>query len=390
MRLWAVFIKTWREMLRDPWSLGLTLVFAPLFILLYWVFTQGGSTAYTVLVLNQDRGAENSDGAAFNAGEQAIQAIEAVRYADDRPLLKVKRIDDLDEAEEILREREAAAFLIIPDGFSEAIASRQSGGETESATIIFGGDLTNPYYTLAATLALGAVEGYTGGAASQVPFLQFSEQPLGASLTRTEFEIYTPGILIFSVTMLIFLASMTIAREIETGTLRRLQITPLTSFDYLGGVTLALVLLGTLAVVLTFATALAVGFHSQGPLWLAALVGALTSLAIVGCGMIVACFARSVSQAFVIANFPLGLFMFFSGIIFPIQKLVIFRLGEFELGLFDILPPTHAVAALNKILTLGVGVRDVLYELIALAFLSVLYFILGVRLFQRMRLSGYA
>ena len=77
MRFWHVFVKTIREMLRDPWSVGLTLVFAPLFIVFYWLFTQGGSTAYSVLILNQDQGAILEGGKPFNAGELSLQAVNS-------------------------------------------------------------------------------------------------------------------------------------------------------------------------------------------------------------------------------------------------------------------------------------------------------------------------
>ena len=56
MRLWSVFRKSLREQLRGVWSLVLVLICAPLMVLLYWLFLGGsGSTAYDLLVLNQDR-----------------------------------------------------------------------------------------------------------------------------------------------------------------------------------------------------------------------------------------------------------------------------------------------------------------------------------------------
>ena len=55
---------------------------------------------------------------------------------------------------------------------------------------------------------------------------------------------------------------------------------------------------------------------------------------------------------------------------------------------YDFLPPTHAVAALNKILTLGAGLKDVTYELIALLLLSSLYFAIGVWCFRRVHLRS--
>jgi ABC-2 type transport system permease protein len=54
--------------------------------------------------------------------------------------------------------------------------------------------------------------------------------------------------------------------------------------------------------------------------------------------------------------------------------------------LFDSLPPTHAAVALNKVLSLGAGMDDIVYELSAMTVLSLLYFAAGVWLFRRMHL----
>jgi ABC-2 type transport system permease protein len=390
MRWWVVFLKTWREMTRDWWALGLTLVFSPLFVFGYWAFTQGGSTSYTVLVINQDQGAALVGGGILQAGKQAIQAVQAVKYADGTPLLKVARLDDLDQVDRILKDRGAVAFLVIPPDFSRTILALQAGDRSQSAHITFGGDLTNPYYTLGATLAIGAVDSYVIQATGQKPLVNYVEKALAGSAARTEFEIYTPGVMIFSVMMLIFLAAMLVAREVESGTLRRLQITRMSSFDFLGGVTLAMLSLAVLSLLITILAAVWLGFRSQGPLWAAVVVGAVASLSIIGAGLVVACFSSTVSQAFIIANFPLGLFMFFSGAIFPLPRLVLFQLAGHDVGLFDFLPPAHAVVALNKVLTLGAGLQDVSYELTALVLLSLLYFGVGVWLFQRLHMGGRA
>jgi ABC-2 type transport system permease protein len=386
MRLLTIFLKTCREMSRDLWVLSLTLAFAPIFVYIWWQFTQGGSTSYKILVINQDAGALSQSGAVLNAGEEAIQAIQDVRYADGNQLLKVKRISDRAEVDAVLKDRGATAFIIIPKEFSQTISALRNGDRSVEIQIVFGGDLSNPYYTVGATLALGAIDGYVIQATGQQPLVWYTEEPLGASAARTEFEIYVPGVMIFSEMMLIFLVAMTVAREIETGALKRLQITPMTSFDLLGGITAAMMLVGVAAVALTVATAYILGFRSQGPIWVAALVGAVTSLSIFGAGLVVACFARTVSQAFIIANFPLGLFMFFSGAIFPLPKAVLFTLGGHEIGFPDILPPTHAVVALNKVLVMGAGIKEVSFELTALLILSLVYFAIGVWLFKRMHL----
>jgi len=387
MKLWIVFTKTLREMLREPWMLGLSLAFAPFFVFLYWLFTMGGSTSYTVVVIDHDRGYTLADGRRLEAGAGVIAALNDVRYSDGSQLLKTRQVASRAEAETILRNRGGVAFVELPDDFSQKVAALQAGDRSPAGEVIFGGDLTNPYYTVGGVLALGAVDSYVMDATGQQPLVRYTEQALGTSAARTEFEVYVPGILVFAVTMMIFLAAMSVAREIEAGTLRRVQLTPTSAFDFIGGITLAQVLMGVLAVGMTFATAVALGFRSQGSLWVAVLVGALCNLSVVGMGMVVASFTRTVSQAFVVANFPLGLLMFFSGSIFPIPKPAWFSLGGHALGPYDLLPATHAVVALNKVLTLGAGLGEVWFELAALVVLSVVYFAAGVWLFQRMHLN---
>ena len=388
MRAFTVFRKTLREMSRDGWMLGLTLALAPFFVLLYYLITAGGSTTYTILTINNDAGIKLADGSMLNAGGEAVAALTSITYSDGQPLLKTRPIADFAEAEPILRDREAAAFIIIPEDFSQTLASLKNGDRSVTTQIIFGGDLSNPYYMVGVNLGITAIDGYIQQATGQQPLIGYVERALGASAARTEFETYVPGTLIFAVIMLIFLASMTVAREIETGTLRRLQLTPMTSLDYLGGVTTALVLVGTAAFVLAFVCALAVGFRSQGQIWAAILVGAVTCLSVIGLGMVVASFTRTVSQAFVVANFPMAMMMFFSGTIYPLPKIVLFTLGGHEIGLYDILPPTHAVVALNKILTLGADLSQVTFELSALVILSAVYFFIGVWMFKRFHLRS--
>jgi len=133
---------------------------------------------------------------------------------------------------------------------------------------------------------------------------------------------------------------------------------------------------------------MALGFESQGSIWVAILVGAITAIAIVGVGLIVAAFSKSVSQAFIIANFPLLFFMFFSGAIYPLPRVRLFEIGGQIIGLYDVIPATHSVVALNKILTLGVGLDGVLYELTSLVVLSILYFAIGIWFFHRRQMRA--
>ncbi|MFZ6030949.1 MAG: ABC transporter permease [Chloroflexota bacterium] len=386
-RLFSTFRKCAREQKRDLWLLGLSVAFAPLFVIIYWLMTGStGTTAYGVLLINHDEPVRMSDGTILAAGDGVAAELQAMTYQNGSPLLKLLQVDDRDEAETRLRNRQAAVLIVIPADFSATLAAFQNGDSAATTDLIFTGDLSNPYYTVAAVMAMTAADGYVSVISQDARPVALVEIPLGDSAARTEFENYVPGLFVLSVILMIFQAAMMPAREIESGVLRRLRLTRLSSFEFLAGTSLWLALISVLSVLLTFGVAYAFGFRSEGPLWIAVLVGALTSFSIIGCGLIVACFSKTVPQAFVIANFPLGFLMFLSGAAFPLPRHALFLLFGREIALADILPPTHAVIALNKIFTLGASLQDVAFELAALALLSGVYFAIGVWLFHRMQM----
>jgi ABC-2 type transport system permease protein len=387
-RLLSVLHKCAREQKRDLWVLGLSLAFAPLFVLIYWMWTGGNVTmSYAVFVINQDTGITLADGTHYNAGKDVIQAMEALTFQDGSPILRVKSISDRSDAEIQLRERKAAALVILPPDFSKVIAESQSGETVPTTDVELIGDLTNPYYTVAAVMAFTALDAYTVAATGEYRPIGMIETALGDSAARTEFELYVPGLFVLAVIMMLFQAAMMVAREIEGGKQQRLRISRLTAFELLSGISAWLVLVAILEVLITFGVAAALGFRSQGALWIAILVGVITSFSIIGVGMIVASFSKTVSQAFVIANFPFGFFMFLSGAAFPVPMGSLFTLWGHDFSFTDLLPPTHAVSALNKVFTLGAGLGEVTFELAALVALSVLYFGIGVWLFRRMHLK---
>ncbi|MCC7354575.1 MAG: hypothetical protein IT330_12580, partial [Anaerolineae bacterium] len=143
-------------------------------------------------------------------------------------------IADRAEAETRLRNRDATVLLIIPEDFSRAAQAMGRGQAIPPTMVTFIGDLSNPYYAVAAVLAGSALDQYIQAATGRESPIQVTEEPLGASAARSEFETYVPGLLVFAVVLLIFLVAMAITREVEAGTLRRLQITLMTSMDFLG------------------------------------------------------------------------------------------------------------------------------------------------------------
>jgi ABC-2 type transport system permease protein len=213
------------------------------------------------------------------------------------------------------------------------------------------------------------------------------EVALGDSAARSEFENYIPALFFYSVILVIFHAVMTPTREVESGTLKRLHLTCVNSFEHLGGIIIWLVLIAFIEAALTLVVAVMCGFLSQGSLWLVIINGTITRLSKIGAGLIVAAFSKTTSQAFVIANFPLALFMFMKGVIYPIPRTPFYTLFGHSVAIYDILPTTHAVLALYKIFTWGLGTKDIVFELAALSILSLIYFGSSVWAFQNRKMK---
>ena len=385
MRLLSVLRKCVREQKRDLWVLGLSLAFAPMFVSVYWLWTGGatGSTSYGVLIINQDEPVTLTDGRRLAAGEEIFIGLQDMAYENGSPLLRVMPEGDRAEAEKRLRNREAAILVIIPKDFSNALRLYRDGDRTVSTSVTFVGDLSNPTYTIAAVMVMTVADNYINRVTDASRPVELIEISLGSSAARSEFENYVPGVFILSVILLVFQAAMTPARDIESGALRRLRLTRLTTFEYLGGMTVWLSIVALAEMLLAFATAILFGFRSQGQIWVAILTSAITGISIIGIGLIVASFSKTVARAFVIANFPLGFLMFLTGAIYPIPQKPLFTIFGHPFTIPSLLPPTHAVTALNKIFTLGSGLGDVVFELSMLTALSLGYFFVGVWLFQR-------
>jgi len=375
MRMLAMAAKTAREQLRSPLIMILSVGFGAFFVLLVGLFyPAGGSTTYAVAVANQDAGTQ---------GASLVQALRDHRSAAGSGLLDVHEVADPAAARAEVAQRRATVFVEVPTDFSVRIAAA-TGGDAQ-VPVRFGGNQSDPTYAVAAIMVITPVDAYLQQATGRVSATALDEVWLGTSASPTEFDLYVPGVLVFAIGLTIFSAAMVLAQEVESGTVHRLARTPSGASVLLGGITLVEVALGLVAGAVALGTAVLLGFHSAGPLWLVLPIWALTSLAVTGLGLFVAAFTRTVAQAFLLANIPFGVFMFLSGTVFPVRGVPLFLVAGHEVNLLDLLPPRHAVNALTAIC--GYGSTDIGYELVMLTVLSIGYFALGVAAFRHRHLQ---
>jgi ABC-2 type transport system permease protein len=116
----------------------------------------------------------------------------------------------------------------------------------------------------------------------------------------------------------------------------------------------------------------------------------LLSLTATGLGLIAACFSRGEAEAANVGTVLMMPLVFLSGAIFPMPPVTIASVGGRAISLYDIMPTTHAAAAMRRVLIYGDPPGAVAYELVALMVLSLIYLAVGVGIYQRLRLRKQA
>jgi ABC-2 type transport system permease protein len=248
------------------------------------------------------------------------------------------------------------------------------------------GDALYPRFYRASTILESVVFRTVDRLAGRPQTVRIIEEPIFQVGPRTEYDLYAPGMILFGLLMIIPQTAMLVAREVRWGTLRRLRLTRLNAGELLGGVSLSQLVVAVAQVVLVFAAALALGFRNQGSLWLAIIIGLVVSFSAIGLGLIVACFVENDGQAINVGSTVMMILVFFSGAMYQLPPLTMFTLAGYQIGVFDLFPATHGFLALQQVLTYGVGLREILFRLVATAALSLLYFALGVFAFQRFKM----
>jgi ABC-2 type transport system permease protein len=399
MKGYHVFIKSLKEQFREVWILVLTLCFAPMFVFLYYLMSETETPVYRVILVNGDE-TRPWQGEPVNLGDSLVRHLGIFASEQQEIMLKYAEAGSRDEGIQQLTEGRGDALLVIPPDLTAAILGWFSSaipGFTPgpgpvgipSPSLELVGDITDMKYIVGAVWTEELVNQFALNAAGLQPPVSWKETALGHSGKRTAFELYVPGLMIFAVIMMMFTASATIVREPETGTIERLKISNLKAPEYLAGISLVQVLIGIVSLLLTMGTAVALGYELiPGTLGFILFTGFLTSLSMISFSLIVAAMCRSVKDVAIIGTFPLMVLMFFSGAFFPLGGGKIARFGNYTLHLNDLLSPTWAVDALNKVLVKGLPPMATLPEMAAILALTGLYLLLGIWAYRRRHMKS--
>jgi len=377
MILLSIISKSIKEQLRNYWILLLTIFLAPFFVFVYYLIIESSEPQYDLLLLNNDQEIVYYE-KEINFGETLISYFREVNNYSISIPLKIKITADREDAISRLKTHKSDALIVIPENFSKKIINNANDIEIE-----FIGDLTNLNYMISAVWANEIISSFLAEISDIPKQFIVKENSLGISGKVDDFQLSVPGLLILSIIMLMFSASMAIISEVENKTMLRLKLSKLRAWEYLFGVGIVQIIVGVIAIFLTLIVAVAMGFDLQGSLMTLTLIAILTSISIVAFSLIIAALTKTANEILIVGNFPLLFFMFFTGAAFPMKAKTLFHVLGYPVSFQGLMSPTHAISALNKIMIMNMEFSAVIGELIAIFMITFVYFIIGIWVFQK-------
>ena len=390
----SVAVKTFKELVRQRRTLMFTIAFPVVFMLIFGlVFGHGEATTYKIAVQNEDEGP---------LGAKFVDGLGGLTYTDGKPLVAVLNVTDAVAARHDLSDRNVDLVLRVPKNFTQGLTPPPTNPQTNPLPV--GGqqptqrapppgsqldvtiDAGSPTSQAASQILDSYTQAFAARASGQPPLVTRSLDSV-TSQDLTPFDFIAPGLLVYAVLMMAPQAAALLAHESETRSLERLKLSRVRTFELLLGVSLAQLALGVVAVAASMGVAVALGFHPQGNLLVGLAVALVAATSTIGVGMVIAAFAKTrddAANAGALFAVPAS---FLSGAFFAIPPVNLLTVGGVAIGLYDVLPSTHAVKALRSILTLGQPLEEQVGELLVLVVLAALFFAVGAWLFtwRRMR-----
>jgi ABC-2 type transport system permease protein len=386
-RLLSVARKSLLELVREPQLLAMVLVFPLTLVVIYQVAfgrDHGGlSQVLHLQVLDEDAGT-TVFGVGWNSGRQLREELRSLTVAE-RPVFHLEQVHDPDLAAIAVAERRVTGQLQVPAEFSHAIAY---GTQAEPVAVGLHGDSASGTYAMATCFLeplLGELARRTsGGQREGTVAWEF----IGGEEKISDFDAGVPGLLVFGMLLLVVTTATALVREQVAGTLQRLRMTHLRAADLPLGVGASQAVVAAVQLPLVFALAWAFGFRCAGSLVLAMGIVLLLGVGVIGLGLCVAAVAHDDGQATYLGALTAVPMAFLSGSLVPMPQLVVARIGAVDIGLFDLLPASHAVEALRGVMVHGASLHAVQYELAALGTLSSLLLGVGAAAYARTRMRG--
>ncbi len=443
----SLAIKALKQTIRDRRSLFFLLLFPVVFMVIF-AFAFGspsslgtGTAPHEIAVINLDQGATvstNNTTQHINDGASFTQLLENITYAQtDTHMFNLNNVSS-DQAQTMLKGRALDAVITIPENFSQAVislANASARAETTSdiglrvingstaqlpvnttlpkqsnvtAQVIVEGDTGSSAFGAAQGLIFNILEQYKSQiqatairqvdatlaqnqsqSNASIDYISAAVQPLTGARSLTLFDYQAPGLIVFALLMQVSSVAQDLTRESDRGTLGRLKLSNMRSFDLLFGTLLTWIIIAVAQILLLLGVAVALGFEWSGganSIGLAVLVGIIGGIASISLGLLLAAFTtneRQAAQLGVLIAVPVS---FLTGAFFPLPNEILGTAFGTTFQVYDLLPWTQVADALRQILIYGSGFGAVAVYVGFAIVLTAILFVVGVISYSRVRL----
>jgi ABC-2 type transport system permease protein len=366
-RLMAVFVKEFRQMLRDRLTFAMAIGVPILQLVLFGYAINTDPKGLPTAIVSADAGplARSLSAALQNTGY--FKVIHT--GAGER------------EAERLLEDGDVQFMVVIPHDFTRALL------RGEKPAVLVSVDATDPSASGNAIAALGSVA--TQALAHDLRGTLAALQPGAAPYELRVHRRYNPeglsrynivpGLIGTILTMtMVMLTGLAMTRERERGTMENLLATPVRPFEVMAGKIAPYVVIGYVQLgVILAAAALLFEVPMEGSLWLLLAMIGVFMLANLAVGFTFSTLARNQLQAMQMTFFFFLPSMLLSGFMFPFRGM-----PPWAQVVGEVLPLTHFLRIVRAIMLKGHDAAHVLPELWPLlAFL----FVAGVVALKRYR-----
>lgn len=419
MKFISVAIKDFKELIRDRRGLFMILLFPMFFMIIFGIAFGGMGTSnetHNLAVVNLDEGAKmpltNED---VNFGDNLTEIFRDSEYEDsDVKLFNVINTSE-SSANNLIQLKEADAMIIIPKNFSQTIVDKMEDSITAQTTgttsnnsnndtlnLIISGDSSSMGFAVSQVVLIKIIGEYqdnlvasiqsqtSGSSAEPLKLFEGDVESVSGTESFSQFDFLAPGMMLFAILLLATTVAASLTKEVEKGTLARLRISKMRSFDMLFGALIPWSIVAAIQVLILLTVALIMGFNWQGGLnsiVLAMFIGVIGGIGSIALGMIIASFAKNDTQAFNLGIMVVVPTSFVVGAFFQLPQVVVGEIMGRSFQIYDILPWTHILNALKSVLIYGNGLSAITYDLAWSAVLTAIIFIIGMGLFSRFRLS---
>jgi ABC-2 type transport system permease protein len=357
MRAWGIGKRNLKELYRDRVAVGFLLGMPLAFILIFsFAFGGQGSSSVSLGIVDEDR---SQISAAF------IGALESTGALD----IESPVFSERSEAENELNTGELPAYLLIPQGFGEALEGRQD------VDLSLAYNETDPMLPQRIMPVVREASLQFLGIA--VPLnVELSEK--AAEVEDAYVNFLVPGMAVFGLMILITSVGGIMVRDRVMRFLSRLMTTPARPKDFIFGYTVPFIPVIIVSILIYLGVGILMGLTIVGNFGLAFLVLFIMGICCMGIGMVVGTLARTEDQA---SGAPWLFIMpavMISGAWWPVEEMptVLERIAE-------ALPFMHAMDASRDVVTRGSGFSDVLTDLYWIVGWTVGLFALGIAFFRR-------